>query len=903
MTHHPINANPAANPDASLACGVPVAVAQAPERLTAVPIQQVAAHDGFWTPRIRAWKATINDVIDNLDDSFSHTVFNAVCLLVAATGHLPAAEPPPGPPDLTQNPEIDRKLTYNLGATGLRGWIFTKAADFFESQQGRTTTASRQILVTHVGAKSPADGLMQVNDVILGVGGRPFAFDARQSIAKAIQDAETAEHGGTLQLTRWRAGQVAEVQLKLRVMGTYSATAPYNCPKSKLILEDACKVLEKEPLEDNWHGAINALALMATGEAKYIPRIREHAHKMGPETVKIETTSGMVIWDWGYRNLFLCEYFLLTGDKAVLPAIHEYTVALAKGQSMYGTIGHGISQRNADGSLHGSIPPYGPVNAAGLVGNIAIVMGSKCGVIDPEVNPAIERAANFFRYYVDKGAIPYGEHAPWMNHENNGKNAMAAILFAMQGTNIPETRYFAKMVTASYQNREYGHTGQGFSYLWGALGANTGGPDALAAYFKKASWHFDLVRRCDGSFTYDGGEQYGPGQTDDNTYYGKSSYNGLSPAATYVLTYSLPLKKLWITGKAANQADWLSRQDVNEAIASGCLDTERKTLGTEELITALGDWSPVARGWAAEELARRSNGIELQQRLIALAEGRDARQRQGAAEALGDLKSREALPVLVRLLSHDDRWLRFKAAEAIRKLGGEAAPAVPAILTAVAQTAEPLQPINWADPIQLAHGQLAATLFDGPLQDVLKSTQRSLLYPTIRAISRNADGMARATLRGYFQSHLTETDVVALAPEILAAVRTRCPADTMFGNEIRMGGLRALAKFHFEEAIDAGVVFAQTQGGHGSENRTGEIMREITSYGTAAQRSIPALKGLINEFNAQCQRGEYPAGELNARRVGAVEDAIKSITAATSRPVLRSTTPPLPVKGVEPAGR
>ena len=141
---------------------------------------------------------------------------------------------------------------------------------------------------------------------------------------------------------------------------------------------------------------------------------------------------------------------------------------------------------------------------------------------------------------------------PWPYHDNNGKNAMTAVLFAVQGNRVKEAQFFAKMVTASYKNREYGHTGQGFSYLWGALGANAGGPLALAAFFKEASWHFDLVRRCDGSFTYDGGEQYGPGQTDDNTYYGKSSYNGLSPAATYVLTYSLPLKKLYITGKTLN---------------------------------------------------------------------------------------------------------------------------------------------------------------------------------------------------------------------------------------------------------------------------------------------------------------------------------------------------------------
>ena len=40
-----------------------------------------------------------------------------------------------------------------------------------------------------------------------------------------------------------------------------------------------------------------------------------------------------------------------------------------------------------------------------------------------------------------------------------------------------------------------------------------------------------------------------------------------------------------------------------EAIASGRFDLDRKTKTTEELVAALGDWSPVVRGWAAEELA------------------------------------------------------------------------------------------------------------------------------------------------------------------------------------------------------------------------------------------------------------------------------------------------------------
>jgi len=31
--------------------------------------------------------------------------------------------------------------------------------------------------------------------------------------------------------------------VKLPVLGTYSATAPYDCPKSRRILEQGCKVL------------------------------------------------------------------------------------------------------------------------------------------------------------------------------------------------------------------------------------------------------------------------------------------------------------------------------------------------------------------------------------------------------------------------------------------------------------------------------------------------------------------------------------------------------------------------------------------------------------------------------------------------------------------------------------
>lgn len=231
-------------------------------------------------------------------------------------------------PDLTKDTQsVDRKLTYNLGATGLRGWIYTKAANNLDAAQGRTTLASRQILVTHVGAASPADGVVKVDDVILGVDGRPFSDDARKSIALAIQEAETKARDGVLKLTVWRAGKTQDLSLKLAVMGTYSESAPWNCEKSKRILDGAIKVLEKEKLEPNWTGSIQGLALLATGKPEYLPKLRDLAHGLAKEELDPDKKpSGPVwgrTWDMSYRLLFLCEYFMVTRDQEVLPTIEK----------------------------------------------------------------------------------------------------------------------------------------------------------------------------------------------------------------------------------------------------------------------------------------------------------------------------------------------------------------------------------------------------------------------------------------------------------------------------------------------------------------------------------------------------------------------------------------------------
>jgi len=147
----------------------------------------------------------------------------ALALFLVAPGLAASAPKEMANPDFTRGQAIPGGAVHdwNLGATGARGWMYCDKM---------VTTDARQVYVTKVDKGSPADGVLAVGDVILGVGGKPFSYDPRTEMGKALTLAESEAGKGNLSLTRWRAGRSAEVVVKLPLLGTYSATAPYNCP-------------------------------------------------------------------------------------------------------------------------------------------------------------------------------------------------------------------------------------------------------------------------------------------------------------------------------------------------------------------------------------------------------------------------------------------------------------------------------------------------------------------------------------------------------------------------------------------------------------------------------------------------------------------------------------------------
>ena len=775
--------------------------------------------------------------------------------------------------------------TYNLGATGLRGWIYIGSNGGLTGELGLITDLSRQILVTV--ATAPGDAVLAVDDVILGAmagssGTVPlFNSDCRKAFGAAIGDAEKAG-AGSLRVRRWRAGATADVNIPMTIVGDYSATAPFSCPKSALILANArtkfVSQLIASPtfLSSNYGGAIKALALLscvAPGDADYATvqaRLQTFAQSLAPSNLAL---TGCDTWNWAYINLFLSEYYLRTvadgaPDASVLHGINEYTVALAKGQSRYGTFGHGGSVLKADGSLHGTIPPYGPVNSAGIPANIAIVMGKKALVaaalaIDLEIDPAIQRGADFFAFYVNKGPIPYGEHPPYLSgHASNGKDPMCAVLFGLQADRTAETEFFARMSTAGFAGREYGHTGQGFSYLWSGLGANMGGATATAEYWKKVRWHLDMLRRTDGSFVYEGSEQYGAGSTSDGTYLGASGYYDVSPTATYILSYAVSLQRLFITGRSAIPANTLSPAKVANAIAAGSFVLDSVALTTTQLIAALGEYDPIVRNAAATELGRRTlTGPEVNT-LLAMADGADANARMGAVQTLGILKTPSALTLIGQRLSDPDIWVRAQAATALRSYGSAASAQLTPMLTAYAANATDPEVIVWNDPIQIANGYLSFALFGDAvyggnnIATYTINAAKSLLYPAVKAGLKQPDSNPRTGAASFANNYLSFADLVALTPDIFEVTTKTSQADTMWSMWPRVSGIGTLAKHKAREGIPMALAMQSipTGFGWGSENLQIGGLNALKTYGDSARWTLPALKALREQWSAGTTR-------------------------------------------------
>ena len=771
-------------------------------------------------------------------------------------------------PDFTKGAKIPAGATHdwNLGATGARGWIFSDQM---------VTTDARQIAITKVDKGSPADGILAVGDVILGVGGKPFSYDPRTEFGKALTAAESEAGGGKLTITRWREDKTEDVLVKLSVLGNYSATAPYECPKSKRILEQGCKALS-EKLASPSYGrqdpitrSLNALALLASGDPTYLPLIKKEA-----QWAANYSADAMQTWYYGYVMIWLSEYVMATGDESVMPGLRRLALDAAKSQSAVGSWGHKFAL--PDGRLGG----YGMMNSPGVPLTISLVMARAAGVKDPALDHAIELSARLLRFYIGKGAVPYGDHHPWIqNHDDNGKCGMAAVLFNLLDE-AKGAEFFSRMSIASHgPERDTGHTGNFFNILWAMPGVAQSGPHATGAWMQEfGTWYFDLARCWDGSFPHQGP----PEAAND-------SYAGWDASGAYLLAYAMPLKKLYLTGKRPGVVPQLSAAAAQAIILDGrgWSNKDRNSaydkLTGDQLFACLGSWSPIVRERAAMALARRRD-IPVQP-VLKMLESPQIESRYGACQALSALGGRgaPAVAALRKLLAEPDLWLRIKAADALASIGTPAIQAVPELLELLAKVD------TKNDPRGMQQRYFSFALFDnggehavGMLNRSLDGVDRELLYQAVRAGLKNQDGRARGAIGSVYRN-LSAEDIKPLLPAILQAVVQPAPSGEMFADEIRLEGLRILAKHRIKEGISACVNYTRDQNPWDSQDRTPKLMEILLSYGANTKSVIPDLTRIADYFEKD--EKDFPR-HLMIMKAKCVRETIRAIHASTDKPEL-----------------
>ncbi|MDG2124765.1 MAG: DUF6288 domain-containing protein [Verrucomicrobiales bacterium] len=791
------------------------------------------------------------------------TLLAALACLVATTTQAAGPAKPIAMPDFTNGDAIPAGAAHdwNLGATGARGWMFSDKM---------VTSDARQIRITKVHPDSPADRVLEVGDVILGVAGTPFEQDPRTEFGRALTMSE-AGGKGRLPLIRWRDGRKENVFLKMPVLGGYSPTAPYRCAKSERILELGC-----ERIAENIKNSIgkpnpitrslNALALLASGNRDYLPLVKKEA-----QWAAGYSTDGFKTWYYGYVITLLAEYTMATGDDSVVAGMQRLALEAAEGQSTVGSWGHRFA--GDDGRLVG----YGMMNSPGIPLTISLVLAQKAGVDDPAVAQAIDRSAKLLRFYAGKGAVPYGDHHPWIQtHEDNGKCGMAAVLFNLLGERDTAT-FFTRMALASHgAERDTGHTGNFFNILWSLPAVAQSGPHATGAWMDEfGARYFDLARRHDSSFAH-----LGPPQTKDD------SYAKWDTTGAFMLAYALPLKKLYLTGRAENVVPQLDRPAADRIVADGhgWSNKDRNStydaLTTDDLIGRLRSWSPVVRERAAEALGRRKDNVTPQ--LVSMLEEPGLYPRYGACQAIKHQRGRaaEAVGSLRQNLGTNDLWLRVLAADALAGIGDPARVAIPDMLARLATS----DPEN--DPRNMQQRYFAFALFNsrgGLLGRSLDGVDHEMLFTAVRAGLQNQDGRARSAFSSVYKN-LTFAQLEPLLPSIHRAIAQPSPSGIMFADGIRTAGLELFTTHHVSEGIELLAKYARKQKKHGSEKRIVTVMKMLESYGTHASRVIPHLEATAKYFTSD-ETG-FPR-RLSLDKAKVVRDTIETIEASTDTPELR----------------
>lgn len=471
----------------------------------------------------------------------------------------------------------------NMGPTGARGIL-----------------KERSYVVKYVFAKSPAQGVLEIDDEVYGANGKRFSVHTfggghhgiegpLQDLGLAIEDSECFD--GVLKLMVKRGGEEMEVDVQLEKLGRFSDTFPVDCAKTQILKERAYKYLIDNPGGIDSQGrCVAILAMLSSDDGK----VFREGKKMALDWSKPYDAS---TWSWhlGFQGIALSEYHLRTVDRSVLKTLKS-TMELLGDAQWKGDIRHwkseqikGIDQALLDkhqalyagGFGHAPYTEilsrgggYGPMQWPTCLALMTWQLGNQCGIeMDAET---VDRSFSFLDYGTTAaGSVAYGgeftlnngpvDWEQWKTNTRNGgshKSGLGHLVYLLS----PERKESAKMIKlhlsnidAAYQDMPDGHACALMGLTWGWAGTYASGDKKLK---KKVGDYYKAwinLARCHGSDSYVilPGRDYA-----DYSYYRGNIRNHTTAAVAFLYSYSTP--KLRLQGADGSEPEKADRVGLPE---------------------------------------------------------------------------------------------------------------------------------------------------------------------------------------------------------------------------------------------------------------------------------------------------------------------------------------------------
>ncbi len=402
-------------------------------------------------------------------------------------------------------------------------------------------TRDHTLRVTAVQPGSPADGLIEKDQIIERVQGQPIPGNLWEQLTLFggfITEAEAID--GIIRLSvKGEDEAINDIELRIPVLGPLSPTAPLDCEKTaKVIASNAAYLRELAGTEEGLrqlsrHSLTNGMAILgmlSTGQEEDLEAVRAiFAERM--KNFRGDHT-GPHSWNNGWMGMAVCEYYLRTGDKSVMPLINAICESARKFQVNGGWThwATGVNPQYVGGGL---------LNAAGTNILTTLLLAKMCGA---EVDEAtLHDALLYFYRFVGHGANAYGDHRPEAGYGGiNGKDQQLAVAMhiaslAQNGEVYAMARDRAAISTLySYRSMLGGHTGP-IGAFWHPLVASLvmeKKPELYKNWRNETRWFHELSRRHDGAFVKAACARY------NNVDYGAFMLAGLTA----------PMRTLQITG-------------------------------------------------------------------------------------------------------------------------------------------------------------------------------------------------------------------------------------------------------------------------------------------------------------------------------------------------------------------